>query len=88
MTLELSPEQVRWLGGLLRGFCEDPIYEMEDEQELKERFLLLLDVEMKRGRNEDDFSPRIERELFMQAFGPAFDPSNDEQEEDQDGKAI
>ena len=62
MTVELTPEQVRWLGGLFRGFCEDPIYATDDEQELRERFLQLLDSEMLRGRDDQDISPRIELE--------------------------
>ena len=69
MTVELTEEQMRWLSGLLRGFLDDPVYEL-DSDELRERFLVLLDSEMERGRDDDDISPRIEREMLEQVFGP------------------
>jgi len=68
MTIDLTPEQVRWLGGLLRGFCSDPIYDMEDEQELTYRFMLLLQLEMSRGRDGMDVSPRQELQMWNELF--------------------
>jgi len=86
VKVELTPEQVRWLGGLLRGFCADPIYDMDDEQELKERFLHLLDCEM----NHQTFtSPNAQvRALheMQDAFGPVFPIEEDEAETEKENE--
>jgi hypothetical protein len=65
VTITISENEARWLGGFLRGFCSDEIYELEGE-ELEARFRLLLELEMNRERDDMDFTPRQELEICMQ----------------------
>ena len=57
MTIELSENQLRWLGGLLRGFCSDQIYGLDGEA-LEKRFLHLLDCEMRSDRVDVELNSR------------------------------
>jgi hypothetical protein len=47
MIVVLTTDEIRWLGGLLRGFCTDSIYTLEGPA-LVERFKRLLELEMER----------------------------------------
>jgi hypothetical protein len=81
VKVDLTSEQVRWLGGLLRGFCSDPIYDMEDDNELEERFLHLLNCEMEHQTfTSPDASIRALHEM-QAAFGPVFPIEDDEEKE-------
>ena len=68
MNIELSESQLRWLGGLLRSFCSDEIYELEGDA-LEERFLHLLDCEMRSDRVDAEIhSPRAELQIWNEVF--------------------
>jgi hypothetical protein len=47
MIVVLTTDEIRWLGGLLRGWCSDEIYTLEG-QPLVDRFKRLLELEMER----------------------------------------